>query len=213
MGSDHATSVSRGQSTSLRGEPRGSPFFVYNRGANDEITRRINRRIDGALVSSGRHTVRADDDKTLERFDVHFDAVCRAWRPYFAGGRGHAEAQHACLRPRPGRCHSDLVDAEAGGGDAAKPVQFPPPEKLEIKELGETHLVYSRRFRLVQEVSVPSSRSIVKRSASRDASLTFNGVLKYQACDNTICYAPVSVPVTWTVALQTETPHDVKKPQ
>ena len=100
-----------------------------------------------------------------------------------------------------------------GEATAAKPVQFPPPEKLEIKELGETHLVYSRPFRLVQEVSVPSSRSIVKRSASRDASLTFNGVLKYQACDNTICYAPVSVPVTWTVALQTETPHDVKKPR
>jgi hypothetical protein len=53
----------------------------------------------------------------------------------------------------------------------------------------------------------------VKRAASPDGSLTLKGVLKYQACDNTICYAPVSVPVTWTVALQAATPHDVKRPR
>jgi DsbC/DsbD-like thiol-disulfide interchange protein len=100
-----------------------------------------------------------------------------------------------------------------GDATAAKPVQFPPPEKLENKELGETQLVYSRPFRLVQDVTIPSSRSLVKRAASRDPSLALSGVLKYQACDNTICYAPVSVPVTWTVALLAETPHDVKKPR
>jgi len=102
---------------------------------------------------------------------------------------------------------------KAGEANVAQPVQFPPAEKLEVKELGETQLVYSRPFRLVQAVSVPSSPSLVKRAASRDASLTLNGVLRYQACDNTICYAPVSVPVTWTVALKAEAPHDVKKPR
>jgi DsbC/DsbD-like thiol-disulfide interchange protein len=94
----------------------------------------------------------------------------------------------------------------------AQPVQFPPAEKLEVKELGDTQLVYSRPFRLVQDLAIPASRSLIKRAASRDASLTFNGVLKYQACDNTICYAPVSVPLTWTVALKADTP-DVKKPR
>lgn len=102
---------------------------------------------------------------------------------------------------------------KAADAKIAQPVQFPPAEKLEVKELGETQLVYSRPFRLVQDVAVPSSPSLVKRAASPDASLTFNGVLKYQACDNTICYAPVSVPVTWTVALKAETPQAVKKPR
>ena len=102
---------------------------------------------------------------------------------------------------------------KAGEAKVAQPVQFPPAEKLEVKELGETQLVYSRPFRLVQDVSVPSSPSLVKRATSSDRSLTFNAVLKYQACDNTICYAPVSVPVSWTVALQADTPHDVKKPR
>lgn len=99
----------------------------------------------------------------------------------------------------------------AGDVTASQAVQFPKPEKREFKELGETHLVYSRPFRLVQDVTIPASRSLLKRAASRDASLTVKGVLKYQACDDTICYAPVSVPITWTVALQRTNSADSKK--
>jgi cytochrome c biogenesis DsbD-like protein len=99
-----------------------------------------------------------------------------------------------------------------GEAQIAQPVQFPKAEKLEVKELGETQLVYSRAFRLVQEVTIPASRSIIKRAASSGASLTVKGNLKYQACDNTICYAPVTVPVTWTLALQAPT-HDAKQPR
>jgi DsbC/DsbD-like thiol-disulfide interchange protein len=100
-----------------------------------------------------------------------------------------------------------------GEAAAAKPVQFPQPEKREFKELGETHLVYSRPFRIVQDVTIPASRNLSKRAASSEASLTVKGVLKYQACDETICYAPVTVPITWTVALQGSTSQAAKKPQ
>jgi DsbC/DsbD-like thiol-disulfide interchange protein len=100
-----------------------------------------------------------------------------------------------------------------GDAAAAQPVQFPQPEKREFKELGETHLVYSRPFRLVQDVTIPASRNLVKRAGSREASVTVKGVLKYQACDDTICYAPVSVPITWTLALHSTTSQDLKKPR
>jgi len=100
-----------------------------------------------------------------------------------------------------------------GEAAAARPVQFPQPEKREFKELGETHLVYSRPFRIVQDVTIPASRSLSKRAVSAEASLTVKGVLKYQACDETICYAPVTVPITWTVALQGTTSQDAKKPR
>jgi DsbC/DsbD-like thiol-disulfide interchange protein len=99
-----------------------------------------------------------------------------------------------------------------GDAQIAQPVQFPTAEKLEVKELGETQLVYSRAFRLVQDVTIPASRTMIKRAASRGASLTVKGNLKYQACDNTICYAPVTVPVTWTLALQAATP-DAQQPR
>ena len=90
----------------------------------------------------------------------------------------------------------------ATDGLRAEPAQFPAAEKLDVKDLGETHLVYSRPFRIVQGVTIAKSRTSGAPAGARDASLTVKGTLKYQACDNTICYAPVSVPVTWTIALQ-----------
>jgi hypothetical protein len=83
----------------------------------------------------------------------------------------------------------------------AEPAQFPVAEKLDVKDLGETHLVYTKAFRIVQDVTIAKS-VLVKRSGTRSSTITVRGTLKYQACDNTICYAPVSVPVTWTLALQ-----------
>jgi DsbC/DsbD-like thiol-disulfide interchange protein len=82
-----------------------------------------------------------------------------------------------------------------------EPVQFPAPERLTIKELGETHLVYSKPFRIVQPVTLAKNAG-GSRTRTRPASVTVHGTLKYQACDDSICYAPVSVPVAWTVALQ-----------
>jgi DsbC/DsbD-like thiol-disulfide interchange protein len=84
----------------------------------------------------------------------------------------------------------------------AETARFPVAEKLEVKDLGETHLVYTRPFRIVQDVTIAKGRALVNRSGTRGSSLTVKGTLKYQACDNTICYAPVSVPVTWTLTLQ-----------
>jgi DsbC/DsbD-like thiol-disulfide interchange protein len=95
---------------------------------------------------------------------------------------------------------SDAIKAETA--------QFPVAEQLEVKELGETHLVYTKPFRIVQDVTIAKS-ALVRRSST----ITVKGTLKYQACDTSICYAPVSVPVTWTLALQLqgEAPGGVKK--
>jgi DsbC/DsbD-like thiol-disulfide interchange protein len=95
---------------------------------------------------------------------------------------------------------SDAITAETA--------QFPVAEKLEVKDLGETHLVYSKPFRIVQNVTIAKSAL-----ATRSSAITVKGTLKYQACDASICYAPVSVPVTWTLALQLQggVPGGVKK--
>jgi hypothetical protein len=65
----------------------------------------------------------------------------------------------------------------------------------------------------VQDVTVAANRTLVKRAATPGATLTVKGTLKYQACDNSICYAPVSVPLSWTLALQHLPSGGVKKPQ
>jgi DsbC/DsbD-like thiol-disulfide interchange protein len=91
---------------------------------------------------------------------------------------------------------------EANDAVKAHVIQFPKPEKLFLKDLGETQLVYTRPFRIVQDVTVARSRAVVDRAGTAGATLTIKGALKYQACDNSICYAPVTVPVAWTLDLK-----------
>jgi DsbC/DsbD-like thiol-disulfide interchange protein len=93
---------------------------------------------------------------------------------------------------------------ETNAAVRAHPIQFPKPETLVLKDLGETQLVYTKPFRIVQDVTVAKRPALAKRAGTGGGSLTIKGRLTYQACDNAICYAPVTVPVVWTL--------DVKRP-
>jgi DsbC/DsbD-like thiol-disulfide interchange protein len=93
---------------------------------------------------------------------------------------------------------------EANAAVKAHVIQFPKPEKLFLKDLGETQLVYSKPFRIVQDVTVAQRPAAPERAGTAGPTLTIKGALTYQACDNSICYAPVTVPVAWTL--------DVKRP-
>jgi hypothetical protein len=57
--------------------------------------------------------------------------------------------------------------------------------------LNETQLVYSKPFRITQDIR------FVKPGAG--APRTIKGTLRYQACDDKICYLPTTVPVQWAV--------------
>jgi hypothetical protein len=79
--------------------------------------------------------------------------------------------------------------------------RFPNPEKLLQKNEDEPQLIYSKPFRIVQDVTVASTRAVLNRAKTAGATVKVKGTLKYQACDDAICYLPVTVPVTWTIAL------------
>lgn len=78
---------------------------------------------------------------------------------------------------------------------------FPTPEKYFFAPLNETQLVYSKPFRIVQDVTVALT-SAARERARAAGSITVTGTLTYQACDDAICYMPLTVPVTWTVGLR-----------
>lgn len=80
----------------------------------------------------------------------------------------------------------------------ARAAQFPRPEKLQINALDPAQLVYSKPFRIVQDVT-PAARGGARAPG---ATVTIKGTLRYQACDDVICYVPVNVPVAWTIALK-----------
>lgn len=82
------------------------------------------------------------------------------------------------------------------------PAVFPKAETYYFKALDETQLVYSKPFRIVQDVTVALSPAMRERAKTAGATLTIKGTLKYQACDDAVCYLPTSVPLTWTVGLR-----------
>jgi len=78
---------------------------------------------------------------------------------------------------------------------------YPPSETYEFKPLNERVPAYQKPFTLVQEVVLDGQAST--RNALKDqASLTIGGALTYQACDDRLCYDPVTVPLSWTVGLK-----------
>lgn len=80
--------------------------------------------------------------------------------------------------------------------------QFPAPEKYFFRPLNETQLVYSKPFRITQHATVALTPAVRQRARSAGATLRINGTVQYQACDDAICYTPVTVPLSWTIGLR-----------
>ena len=72
--------------------------------------------------------------------------------------------------------------------------KYPAGEKYFMPALNETQIVYGKPFRITQDVTV--------KTASREP-VTIKGKVRYQACDDKICYLPVTIPVSWAI----EIPH------
>ena len=84
------------------------------------------------------------------------------------------------------------------------PMEFPESEIYYFEPLDERVPVYQRPFTLLQEVLPLSTREAQAAFREMDE-LTFTGSLDYQACDEQVCYNPVTVPLSWTVGMRTLT--------
>jgi hypothetical protein len=54
----------------------------------------------------------------------------------------------------------------------------------------------------VTDVTVSLAPAVRERARVAGAALTISGSLRYQACDDKVCYQPVSVPLSWTVGFE-----------
>ena len=80
---------------------------------------------------------------------------------------------------------------DADQGVTAGKAKYPAGEKFLMPALNETMLVYAKPFRITQDVTIAPSAA---------TPATIKGKLRYQACDDQICYLPKTIPVEWTVA-------------
>lgn len=81
------------------------------------------------------------------------------------------------------------------------PMKYPAPEIYFFEPLNERIPVYQKPFTLIQDL-VLDTRPQAQAAFRGSRFLTLNGALDYQACDDKICFNPVSVPVSWTIALR-----------
>jgi peroxiredoxin len=81
------------------------------------------------------------------------------------------------------------------------PTRYPASEIYHFKPLNERVPVFQKPFRLVHEVVLEGSPA-AQAELREQTSVTVSGTLDYQACDDKICYNPMSVPVSWTVSLK-----------
>jgi peroxiredoxin len=78
---------------------------------------------------------------------------------------------------------------------------YPASEIYHFKPLDERVPVYQKPFTLVQELVLDGDLPAQKAYRGQET-LTVTGTLDYQACDDKICYVPVSLPLSWTLDLR-----------
>jgi Disulphide bond corrector protein DsbC len=76
---------------------------------------------------------------------------------------------------------------DSGAEEAHAPV-FPRAEKLYLKAIDETVPAYRGHFRLIRDITI---------AAGASGQFTVDGSLRYQACDDRVCYIPQTLRLQW----------------
>jgi Disulphide bond corrector protein DsbC len=78
-----------------------------------------------------------------------------------------------------------------------KPATYPQSKMLFLPVINERVPVFEGTFRISQDVKVNSGMDFAGSLGKDGKTFTITGKLEYQACDDTKCYMPASVPVKW----------------
>jgi|RhiMetdeSRZDD1v2_1073273.scaffolds.fasta_scaffold08971_2 peroxiredoxin len=78
---------------------------------------------------------------------------------------------------------------------------YAPSEIYFFKPLNERVPVYQKAFTISQDIVLDGQAS-TRTALNGQTSLTIGGALTYQACDDRLCFDPVTLPLSWTVGLK-----------
>jgi DsbC/DsbD-like thiol-disulfide interchange protein len=84
---------------------------------------------------------------------------------------------------------------------ATHEVSFPKSAILHLPAIDETVPVFTGSFRLTRDVTIAAADKL-KPLADGSGRFTLEGTLRYQACDDRVCYIPQNLPVKWTLQFQ-----------
>jgi AhpC/TSA family/Disulphide bond corrector protein DsbC len=87
---------------------------------------------------------------------------------------------------------------------AAREVVHPASKPYRFEPLNETVPVYEGAFRLTQDLTVqaPSRPAPGEPAATPITEIPLTGTLDYQTCSDTVCHAPATAPLSFTIRLK-----------
>jgi len=80
---------------------------------------------------------------------------------------------------------------------SAKDAVYPASEKLYLKAIDETVPVYRGHLRLTRDITIGPDAKL-KPLLDASGKFVMEGSLRYQACDDQVCYVPQELPLRWT---------------
>jgi hypothetical protein len=120
------------------------------------------------------------------RLSIVVDVTPRPGMHVYAPGRHDYQVVRLALAPQPWlRVHAPI---------------YPRSEIYHFKPLDERVEVYLKPFRLRTDVTILATPDVQKLLAATP-SITIAGALEYQACDDTVCFNPARVPISFQVAV------------
>ncbi len=78
---------------------------------------------------------------------------------------------------------------------------FPRAEKLYLKAIDETVPAFRSHFRLMRDITIPPEAKL-RLAVDPSGHFAVDGTLRYQACDDRVCYIPQSLRLQWTFVYQ-----------
>jgi hypothetical protein len=92
---------------------------------------------------------------------------------------------------------------------------FPRAEKLYLKAIDETVPAYRNHFRLMRDITIPPETKL-KPAVDGSGHFQVDGSLRYQACDDRVCYIPQTLRLQWNFEYEAlnkdRVPSNVQKP-
>ena len=103
----------------------------------------------------------------------------------------------------PGAANYKVIELKMLPSQYIRPLApvYPPSEVYFFKPLNERVPTYQKPFTITQDVVLDGQAS-ARTALANETSLTIGGALSYQACDDRLCYDPVTLPLSWTVGLK-----------
>ena len=129
-------------------------------------------------IETAHLTVTAASSQAAGKISLHADVVPKPGMHVYAPGQKGYIAVTLTLDP-------------AAPVTTAGKAKFPSGEKVLMPALNETQLVYAQPFRITQDVAI--------RRGTAAGPITVKGTMRYQACDDKMCYKPATVPMEWRI--------------